>query len=107
MEETGREIICGAPTTLAVEGWTMVMMGKKKSKSKRSCNVNRKKKISFNRSFKKNTMTDGHEHNDVFFFFVMGALCFVFCVLPENVVRSYFDRKIGYFNQVSPDFFYK
>ena len=30
MEDTGREIICGAPTTLAVEGWTMVMMGKKK-----------------------------------------------------------------------------
>ena len=77
---------------------------KKKSKSKRSCNVNRKKKISFNRSFKKNTTTDGHEHNDAFF--VMGALCFVFWVLPENVVRSYFDRKIGYFNQV-PDFFHK
>ena len=26
MEETGREIICGAPTTLAVKGLMMMMM---------------------------------------------------------------------------------
>ena len=28
MEKTGREIICGAPTTLAVKGWMMMMMMK-------------------------------------------------------------------------------
>ena len=26
MEETGCEVICGAPTTLAVEGWMIMMM---------------------------------------------------------------------------------